>query len=629
MLFAKYDIIVIGAGHAGCEAALIAAKMNTKVLLLTGNIDNIGHMSCNPSIGGLGKGHLVREIDALGGEMAINTDETGIQFRKLNTKKGTAVQGTRAQADMYLYKQRMRYVIEKQENLSVKQGIVKRLLKTSHNVEGVELTTGEQFFSRAIVITTGTFLRGLCHIGMKNFSGGRAGDMVANDLTDSLIDCGFDILRLKTGTVPRLDGKTINWGILEEQWGDTPLPTFSFTESKIRQKQVCCHITYTNPETHDIIYQDLDKSPLFQGVIQGVGPRYCPSVEDKVFRFRDKDRHQIFLEPEGLMTREIYPSGLSTSLPLETQIRFLRSITGLENVEVTRAGYAVEYDAVNPLQLKASLESKNVAGLFLAGQINGTSGYEEAAAQGLMAGINAARFCLEQESVIIKRDQGYIGVMIDDLVTKGIGGEPYRMFTSRSEYRLILREDNADVRLTPLARDLGTISAEKYEKFEKKMDFFAKTHEKSQKIRLNSLESFFNEIKKEIDKEIPINISLEQLIKWPEMNLEIFNKYAEFLPFDQVALEEISPLLFSEIKYRGYIDRYDKSLDKTHHFEKIKIPLDFDFQNIPSLSHEVKQKLIKHRPDNLKQASLIPGITPAAVSHLHVYITTKRLRDSI
>lgn len=629
MLFAKYDIIVIGAGHAGCEAALIAAKMNTKVLLLTGNIDNIGHMSCNPSIGGLGKGHLVREIDALGGEMAINTDETGIQFRKLNTKKGTAVQGTRAQADMYLYKQRMRYIIEKQENLSVKQGIVKRLLKTSHNVEGVELTTGEQFFSRAIVITTGTFLRGLCHIGMKNFSGGRAGDMVANDLTDSLIDCGFDILRLKTGTVPRLDGKTINWGILEEQWGDTPLPTFSFTESKIRQKQVCCHITYTNPETHDIIYQDLDKSPLFQGVIQGVGPRYCPSVEDKVFRFRDKDRHQIFLEPEGLMTREIYPSGLSTSLPLETQIRFLRSITGLENVEVTRAGYAVEYDAVNPLQLKASLESKNVAGLFLAGQINGTSGYEEAAAQGLMAGINAARFCMEQESVIIKRDQGYIGVMIDDLVTKGIGGEPYRMFTSRSEYRLILREDNADVRLTPLARDLGTISAEKYEKFEKKMDFFAKTHEKSQKIRLNSLESFFNEIKKEIDKEIPINISLEQLIKWPEMNLEIFNKYAEFLPFDQVALEEISPLLFSEIKYRGYIDRYDKSLDKTHHFEKIKIPLDFDFQNIPSLSHEVKQKLIKHRPDNLKQASLIPGITPAAVSHLHVYITTKRLRDSI
>ena len=460
-----YDVIVVGAGHAGCEAAHACARMGHATLMLTGNVDRIAHMSCNPAIGGLGKGHLVREIDALGGLMGKMADATGIQFRKLNTKKGPAVQGTRCQSDMFAYARAVRNALEQLRFLEIKQAIAGRILEEGGRVAGLETESGEIFKARTVIITTGTFLRGLCHIGLKSQAGGRIPDFASYSLSQSLKDLGFTLGRLKTGTVPRLDSRSIDYSQLPEQWGDEPRPHFSFSKIENHLRQVCCHITYTNLQTHDIIRQNLDRSPMYTGVIEGVGPRYCPSIEDKIHRFADKERHQIFLEPVSIDTREIYPNGLSTSLPHDVKVSFLRTIPGLENVEMIRPGYAVEYDYVPPTQIKHSLETKAIAGLFFAGQINGTTGYEEAAAQGLLAGMNASLLLKEKEPLIFSRSEAYMGVLTDDLVTKGVGGEPYRLFTSRAEYRLLLREDNADFRLSRYGYAAGLLAKDDYEQF--------------------------------------------------------------------------------------------------------------------------------------------------------------------
>ncbi|MCD6319786.1 MAG: tRNA uridine-5-carboxymethylaminomethyl(34) synthesis enzyme MnmG [Candidatus Desulfofervidaceae bacterium] len=611
-----FDVIVVGAGHAGCEAALAAARMGHSTLLTTINADRIAHMSCNPAIGGLAKGHLVKEIDALGGEMAKNIDATGIQFRRLNTKKGPAVWSSRAQADMELYRQRMKQIIERQPNLWVKQAVVDEILVENGKVKGIKTSIDEVYLGKTVILTTGTFLRGLIHVGLKNFPSGRMGDPPSNSLSECLKRLGFEIGRLKTGTCPRLDGRTINYDVLEPQYGDNPPHPFSFSTEKIDRPQVPCYITYTNEETHEIIRSGLDRSPLFTGAIRGVGARYCPSIEDKVVRFPEKPRHQIFIEPEGLNTTEIYPNGIPTSLPIDIQLKMVRSIKGLEKAEIIRPGYAIEYDYANPIQLKPSLETKLIKGLFFAGQINGTSGYEEAAAQGIMAGINAVKYVRGEEPVILDRSQAYIGVLIDDLVTKGTN-EPYRMFTSRAEYRLLLREDNADLRLMEIGYELGLINEEIYKKFLQKKKNIEDSLKRLEEIKIKPTAGINDALQKMGTAPIRNPVTLKDILKRPEVDtyaLGVFDEYFQSLP--QVVAKEVA----FQVKYEGYIKHQQEQVARFKKWEHAKLPADLDYYSLPGLSNEIKEKLSKIRPASLGQAARIPGVTPAAITILQVYL---------
>lgn len=624
-MMSNFDIAVIGAGHAGCEAALAAARLGHKTVLAVMNVDTIGAMSCNPAIGGLAKGHLVREIDALGGEMAKNIDATAIQFRKLNTSKGPAVQSSRAQADRLLYRLKMKSVIEHQENLTVIQTEVDGFVMENGEITAMTTTTGENIGVKAVVIATGTFLNGLVHIGMKNFPAGRIGDAPSTGLADWFYNNGFNVGRMKTGTVPRIDTLSIDYSELEPQYSDQPANHFSFSsEGKdYTLPQLPCYITYTNERTHEIIREDIDKSPMFNGVIQGIGARYCPSVEDKIMRFPEKERHQVFLEPEGLDTVEVYPNGLSTSLPLETQIKVIQSIKGLENAKIIRPGYAIEYDYIDPLGLKANLATKKIANLYLAGQINGTSGYEEAAAQGLMAGINAARALEDKEPLILDRSQAYIGVLIDDLITCGTK-EPYRLFTSRAEYRLLLREDNADSRLCEIGHDIGLLTESNYETFCQKMKNIEKAFEFLNSVSVKPNKVINDALARLESANLKHKSTLADLLRRPELTI----KSLISLPLDEEDTQQLTQLANSpaahevqlQIKFKGYIDRQADQVQRFKRMEDIRLPEDFDYNELSGLSNEVVEKLSTIKPISLGQASRISGITPAAISVLQVHL---------